>query len=209
MEIILGLIVLFFVIGSVHRHVMNIRRKERLEQIIKERASELELALNACRGDVIEFEELELELCSSGARQKAIFDAQPDATLISDAKGIIVMANNQIVSLLGYNVCELVGQSIEMLIPLRFRQRHPQLRESYCNAPYPRAMGEFPNVLALRKDGSEVDVEISLSPIQVEDGLLFASSLRDTTVHRKFEADLKASEERFRLTNRAKFPTQS
>ena len=199
MEITLGLIALFFIIGNVHCHVTNIRRKERLEQIIKERTRELELALNACRGDVVKFEKVERELCSSGARQKAIFDAQPDATLISDEKGIIVMANNQIVSLLGYNTFELVGQSIEMLIPMRFRQRHPQLRESYCKAPYPRAIGKFPNVFALRKDGSEVDVEISLSPIQVEDGFLFASSLRDTTVRRQFEADLKASEERFRL----------
>jgi diguanylate cyclase (GGDEF)-like protein/PAS domain S-box-containing protein len=139
------------------------------------------------------------ELRVKDAQHKTIFDAQPDATVISNKDGIIVMTNNQVEMLLGYKSRELIGQSIEILVPEKFRAYHPRLRAFYCNSPYPRQMGTFPLVLALRKDGTEIDVEISLSPIETKQGFLFASSLRDVSIRKKFEADLKHSEERFRL----------
>jgi diguanylate cyclase (GGDEF)-like protein/PAS domain S-box-containing protein len=140
------------------------------------------------------------ELESDIAQKQAIFDAQSDAVIVSDAQGVIVMINKQTEILFGYTTAELVGQSVDILVPSRFREHHRQYRETYCIAPTPRLMGGgFLHIMVLCKDLTEVDVEIGLIPIETEQGFLFHCSLRDVTTHKKFEMSLKASEERFRL----------
>ncbi|TRX01959.1 PAS domain S-box protein, partial [Candidatus Methylobacter oryzae] len=129
---------------------------------------------------------------------RAIFNATPDAMLISDEHGTIIMANQQAEHLLRYPNNELLGLSIEDLIPERFRAGHPELRAQFAVALVARPMGVGLGVKALRKDGSEFDVEISLSPIKTERGLFFASALRDISERKKAEAKLRASEARFR-----------
>ncbi|MDD2759993.1 MAG: EAL domain-containing protein [Methylomonas sp.] len=136
---------------------------------------------------------------ASEAYMRAIFDATPDAMLISDAKGNITMINHQAELLLGYSSAELTGQSIEKLVPERYRANHVLLREKFIATPETRSMGSGRVVLALRKDNTEFDVEISLSPIRTEKGQFFASALRDITLRKKMEDALRASEERFRL----------
>ncbi len=129
---------------------------------------------------------------------RAIFDATPDAMLISDEHGIITMVNQQAGFLLGYPANDLLGQSIEVLVPEKFRAAHPELRAQFAALSIARPMGAGRAVKALRKDGSELDVEISLSPIKTNQGLFFASALRDITERNQAEATLRASEERFR-----------
>lgn len=136
---------------------------------------------------------------ASEAYMRAIFNATPDAMLISDADGKITMVNHQCELMLGYKAAELIGQPIEILVPERFRANHVLLRQQFMASPFARAMGSGRVVLALRKDNTEFDVEISLSPIETEQGRFFASALRDITQRKKMEDALRASEERFRL----------
>ena len=137
-------------------------------------------------------------LKTSETYMRAIFNATPDAMLISNQQGIITMINHQCELLLGYSSDELVGQTIELLVPERYRAAHPALREQFAATPMTREMGSGRTVVALKKDNTEFDVEISLSPIRTEQGLFFASALRDITQRKKMEDALRASEERFR-----------
>ena len=119
------------------------------------------------------------------ARLQSIFDASPDAQLISDAEGIITQVNLQVEHLLGYAADELIGQSIDKLVPEYLRAEHPKLRAEFSASPLGRRMGQGLGVKARRKDGSECDVEVSLSRVQTEQGFLFVSALRDITERRQ------------------------
>jgi diguanylate cyclase (GGDEF)-like protein/PAS domain S-box-containing protein len=135
----------------------------------------------------------EQTLIASEGYQRAIFNATPDAMLISDKSGIITQINRQAELMLGYPFEELVGQSIEALVPEGFRQHHPELHAKYVKAPVSRPLGVGRTVRARRKDGSCFDADISVSPIQTEQGLFFASALRDVTLHKQAEASLRVA----------------
>jgi PAS domain S-box-containing protein len=130
-------------------------------------------------------------LQSSEARLKSIFDASPDALLICDDQGTICMGNRQVESLFGYSIDELLGQPVEILLPTSIRSRHPSLRNTFVAAPSVRPMGPGLGLKGRRKDGSECDVEISLSPIQTDRGLYIASAMRDITERKLLAAELE------------------
>ncbi|MBX3621998.1 MAG: GAF domain-containing protein [Rhizobacter sp.] len=96
---------------------------------------------------------------------RSIFAAYPDALLIVDGKGIIELANPAAEELLGYTAAELTGMSVDALVPDSIRPRHAEYRETYAKNPRPRPMGTDMELVAKRRDGSEVMVEISLSPL--------------------------------------------
>lgn len=120
-----------------------------------------------------------------------IFAEAQDAMLISDEQGIIIQINRQAECLLGYQILELIGRSIETLLPKSFREAHQQLYAQYAAAPFARTMGTGREIQSLRKDGSLVDVDISLNPIQTKQGLFFVSALYDNTVRKQKERELQ------------------
>ncbi len=132
-------------------------------------------------------------------------DSAPDAIVITDDSGCILFANSQVRALLGYEPGEIVGQRIETLLPQRLRTRHVDHRARYVEQPSVRPMGTGLDLYALRKDGSEVPVEISLSPIRSgkERGLT-AAALRDATERRKSRLELIEAREAADRANQAK-----
>jgi PAS domain S-box-containing protein len=116
-----------------------------------------------------------------------------------DRTGVIVLVNREIELLFGYAREELIGRPIDILVPERLRSGHPAHRADFFGAPRARAMGAGRELFGVRKDGSEVPVEIGLNPIETEEGLFVLSSIVDVSARRRAHAALKESEERFRL----------
>ena len=120
-----------------------------------------------------------------------LVEALPDAMVIVKRDGTVVQINAQAEELFGYKRQELLGQKIELLVPERFRGAHHQDRHNYAHNPRIRRMGAGLELYGRRKDGSEFPVEISLSPISVEDGSLVLSAIRDVSDRKRTEEELR------------------
>jgi PAS domain S-box-containing protein len=116
---------------------------------------------------------------------RALLDSTPDAIVVADERGQIVLANAQAEKLFGYQGTELLGQPVELLVPERFRERHCNQRLGFNEHPRVRSMVTGLDLYGRRQDGSEFPVEISLSPLKTEDFLLVSSSIRDITDSRR------------------------
>ena len=126
-------------------------------------------------------EEARARAIRSMRRLRDFLDAAPDATIIADATGVIVFASAQLERLFGYRPEEVVGAKMELLLPKRYRQRHRGHVAEFLREPHAREMGSGLELSAMRKDGSEFPVEVSLSPVRTENHLLVSSSIRDIT----------------------------
>ena len=124
------------------------------------------------------------ELVHAERRFRALLEAAPDAMVIVDRSGRILLVNAQTESMFGYERAELLGQPVELLVPPRFRTPHRFHREGYGVHPQVRPMGAGFELFGLRADGSEFPVEISLSPLQEDDGPLFSAAVRDVSERR-------------------------
>jgi len=133
-----------------------------------------------------------------------LLESAPDALVVVDQSGRIEFASHQVSSLLGYDPAELAGERIECLLPVRFRAMHLNHRSVYARNARTRPMGVDLDLYALRKDGTELPVEISLSPIHDGERLLVAAALRDVSERKRIQTELRAAREAAERANAAK-----
>ena len=138
--------------------------------------------------------QLDAELARSRSaeqRFRGLVEAAPDAIVVIDQAGRIVLVNAQAETLFGYRREELLGQSVETLVPERLRRRHAAHRGEYFGAPAVRPMGSGLALSAQRRDGTEIAVEISLSPLDTEEGLLVSAAIRDSSERQRAQQVLQ------------------
>lgn len=122
---------------------------------------------------------------------KKLFDVAPDPILIINRGGSITLVNSETERQFGYSADELIGKPLEMLMPERYRSKHAGLRDQYCVSPQLRPMGSGRELFALKKNGDEMPVEISLSPMESPEGLLVIGIIRDISARKAIERELK------------------
>lgn len=128
----------------------------------------------------------------------ALFDHSPDAILVVRGDGQILEVSIQAEALFGYSRHDMLGKRIEDLLPERFRKAHIHHRSQYSEAPHSRAMGEDLQLFALRSDGTEVPVDVMLSPVGTAEGNVVLAVVRDISRRKKIEARLRETQEHFR-----------
>ncbi|HUL77208.1 MAG TPA: EAL domain-containing protein [Vicinamibacteria bacterium] len=162
-----------------------------LEERVRERTRELEEANAGLEREIEQRRRAEGALRGSEERFRRLLESAPDAMVIVDHEGRIVLVNAQTDRLFGYQRAELLGQPVDLLVPEHIRARHEAQRATYFKDPRTRPLGVSRELFARRKDGWEFPVEISLSPLQTEEGVLVLSAIRDI-------GDRKRTEEKIR-----------
>ncbi|KYG82250.1 PAS domain S-box protein [Roseivirga echinicomitans] len=127
----------------------------------------------------------------------AFLNATPDPIVIVNENGIIQVVNEQTETVFGYKKEELINQPVEKLLPKRFQGGHVNHRKDFNNAPKARSMGSGMSLFALKKDGTEIPVEVSLNPVKMQNKVWVSAAIRDITKQQKLQEDIRKSREQF------------
>lgn len=126
-------------------------------------------------------------------------EAAPSGMIMVDRNGVIILVNAHVEKVFGYSRDELIGQKVETLVPQQFREQHPTQRESFYRKPEVRAMGHGRDLYGLRKDGTQVPLEIGLNPITTEAGFFVVASIVDITERRRAAEELLSAKQELEL----------
>jgi PAS domain S-box-containing protein len=137
-------------------------------------------------------------------RLEAILTAAPDGILVVDEEGRITLASEQAQRMFGYSADELIGQPVEKLVPVRYRGTHVADREAYTRAARRRPMGAGKDLVAVTRDGREIPVEISLSPVTTVHGTQVVAIVRDVTDRRRLQQELERRNDELLQADRKK-----
>ena len=129
---------------------------------------------------------------------KGLLEFNPDGLIIVDQVGLITLVNGQVEQLFGYRRDELIGKPVEVLVPTRLRGGHKALRSAYFGEVATRRMRPGREITGLRKDGSEISIEVSLNPLETEKGVSIIASVRDITERKAAEHRLREAENMLR-----------
>lgn len=128
---------------------------------------------------------------ASNTRFQLAIEAAPNAMIIVNTTGMITFANRQVERLFGYGREELIGLNVDQLVPTKFRGQHPQSRSLFLKDPKTRTMGAGRDLYGLKKDGTEVPVEIGLTPLNTREGIFVISAIIDITERKKSQRALE------------------
>ncbi len=203
-----SLLVASLLVFAVFIYVVMRSLKQRAEDAVRIKAMSDDLALRnqdlthkvaQAETEATEREAVATQVARSERQYRSLLEAAPDAMIVSDRYGDILLVNAEAERMFGYARGEMLGQPVDMLVPERFRGHHAGHRTGYAAQPRTRAMGEGRKLSGLRKDGSEFPVEISLSPIEMPEGTLITTAIRDISARLAAEAASRLTEERHRM----------
>jgi diguanylate cyclase (GGDEF)-like protein/PAS domain S-box-containing protein len=140
--------------------------------------------------DITQYRQFEAILRDSEARFKALFQGAPDAIIITDKNSRIVLVNNQTITLFGYTIDELMGNSIDLVIPERYREAYYKYQKAFVDEVETRPGISLP-LNGLRKNKREIPIEIALSPVKIPSGVIFTNIIRDLTIRKEAEEQLR------------------
>ncbi len=183
-----GVIKAITAVASVPTAVLLIRLVPRA--LAMPTSEELKRANQALEEEIRGRLKVEASLRKGEARFRELLESAPDAMVIVDRNGRIVLSNTQAEKVFGYAKSEMQGQIIEMLIPQRFREKHMEHFGSYFSNPHVRPMGDAARLFGLHKSGSEFPAEISLSILQTDEEFFVSCAIRDITERKKVEEEL-------------------
>ncbi len=190
---------IYIVMRSLKQRAADAARIKAMSDDLALRNRDLADKVTRVETEASEREVVASQVARSERQYRSLLEAAPDAMIVSDRYGDILLVNAETERMFGYGRGELLGQSVDMLVPERFRGHHGSYRAGYTAQPRSRAMGEGRKLWGLRKDGSEFPVEISLSPIEQPEGILITTAIRDISARVESEKALRLTEERHRM----------